>query len=159
MPMLAHRLPMPKVMRTIALVWALLAAFARPSLAAEADVTLSAGRYEVVAQTLLPNLEENLRYATTRSLRCLGNEVATTLFPILLHPAFTGCQLVGQEPGRDELRFTLQCANPEAATGSALLLLDVQRFDGTLDIKMGAKNMTLSQRISGEKKGDCAKAP
>jgi Protein of unknown function (DUF3617) len=129
----------------------------QPAGAAEADIVLAAGQYDVVAQTILPNLEESLRYATTRSQRCLGQESATTLFPILLHPAFAGCGLVRQNGKRDEATFTLQCTNPEAATGSALVLVDAQRFDGTLDLKMGGKNMTLSQRISGARKGDCPK--
>ena len=138
---------------------ALLAAAPAFGQAAEAIVTLAQGNYEVVAQTVLPNLEENLRYATTRSLRCLGSETPASLFPILLHPAFSGCTLVRQEGAGDGLAFNLQCSNPEAATGTASLLLDDQHFAGTLDLKMGGKNMTLSQRISGSRRGGCAKAP
>jgi hypothetical protein len=144
---------MPGRLRDLVVAAAALAAFS--AAAAEPGVTLAPGHYDVVAQTVLPNLEESLRYATTRSRRCLGNEPADTLFPILLHPAFAGCTLVRQEGRRDEWNFTLTCSNPEAASGSATLLIEAQRFDATLDLKMGGKNMTLSQRVSGTRRGEC----
>lgn len=128
-----------------------------PAGAADNDVALTPGQYDLVAQTVLPNLEESLRYATTRSQRCLGTEPVDTLFPILLHPAFAGCTLVRQG-GRGDV-FTLQCTNSEAASGSANLLIEAQRFDATLDLKMGGKNMTLAQRVSGTRRGDCRKTP
>lgn len=134
--------------------WVMLAL---PALAGENDVALAPGQYDLVAQTILPNLEESLRYATTRSQRCLGNEPADALFPILLHPAFAGCTLVRQG-GRGDA-FTLQCANAEAASGSANLLIEAQRFEATLDLKMGGKNMTLAQRVSGTRRGDCGRTP
>ncbi len=130
---------------------------ALPGHAGDNDVALAPGQYDLVAQTILPNLEESLRYATTRSQRCLGNEAPDTLFPILLHPAFAGCALRRHATQQDV--FTLQCTNPEAASGSASLLIESQRFDATLDLKMGGKNMTLSQRVSGTRRGECGKAP
>lgn len=133
------------------------AAFAAPVLAGDNDVALAPGQYDLVAQTILPNLEESLRYATTRSARCLGKEPVDALFPILLHPAFAGCTLVRQDAQRDV--FVLQCANAQAASGSASLLVEAQRFDATLDLKMGGKNMTLAQRVSGTRRGDCGKTP
>ena len=146
----------PRWVPTLAALAALVATL-QPAAGEQADIVLAVGQYEVVAQTILPNLEENLRYAATRSQRCLGHESATALFPILLHPAFVGCRLVRQDGKRDEASFTLQCTNPEAASGSALVIVDSHRFDGTLDLKMGGKNMTLSQRISGTRKADCLK--
>jgi hypothetical protein len=130
---------------------------ALPARAGDNDVSLAPGQYDVVAQTILPNLEESLRYATTRSQRCLGTEPVDTLFPILLHPAFAGCTLVRQG-GRGDV-FTLQCTNAQAASGGASLLIEPQRFDATLDLKMGGKNMTLAQRVSGTRRGDCGKMP
>lgn len=132
-------------------------ALAAPVLAGDNDIALEPGAYDLVAQTVLPNLEESLRYATTRSQRCLGSEPVDTLFPILLHPAFAGCTLLRQEGRRD--MFTLQCTNAEAASGSASLLIEAQRFDATLDLKMGGKNMTLAQRVSGTRRGACGKTP
>lgn len=118
-------------------------------------VTLAAGQYEVTAQTLLPNLEENLRYATTRTRHCLATQEATDLFPILRHEAFTGCKLVSESSAHAELGFTLHCANPGAATGAAKFNIAANGFSAELVVKMGGKNMTLSQRLIASRVGSC----
>jgi hypothetical protein len=148
-----HRANFTKRLSALAVLGGVLAP---PALAGD-NVALAPGRYDLVAQTVLPNLEESLRYATTRSQRCLGNEPVDALFPILLHPAFAGCTLLRQDAQRDV--FTLQCTNAEAASGSASLLIEAQRFDATLDLKMGGKNMTLAQRVSGTRRGACGNPP
>jgi hypothetical protein len=74
-----------------------------------APVVVSPGEYDLTAQTVLPHLEEALRYATTRTRRCLGEPDATSLFPLLKHQAFSGCSLVPGSEVNDGLRFTLQC--------------------------------------------------
>src|SRR6185369_5498701 len=97
-------------------------------------------------ETVLPHLEEALRYATTRTRQCLREPDAASLFPLLQHQAFTGCTLVPDAQARDKLRFILQCRNPEAASGSAVFDVDANSVAAVLEIKMGGKNMTLSQR-------------
>jgi len=119
-------------------------------------VVIPPGEYDLTTQTVLPHLEEALRYATTRARQCLGERDATSLFPILQHPAFTGCGLVPGTQAQDGLRFTLQCANPEAASGSAVFELNASHLSAVLDLKMGGKNMTLSQRLHGPRVGPCA---
>jgi hypothetical protein len=57
--------------------------------------------------------------------------------------------------GPMESRFTLRCHNPEAATGAARFTFGDHEFRALLDIKMGAKNMTLSQRITAPRLGPC----
>jgi hypothetical protein len=119
-------------------------------------LVLNPGTYELTVETLLPNLEENLRYATTHQRHCLGTEEVTTLFPILRHQAFAGCVLSGGQTVEDRLEYSLECSNPEAATGVAHLMVSPAGVNGVLDIKMGGKNMTLSQRITGPRLGACA---
>ena len=114
------------------------------------------GEYELTIETVLPHLEEALRYATTRARQCLREPDATGIFPLLRHQAFTGCDLVPGTEARDGLHFTLKCTNPEAASGSAVFALDGNRVSAVLDIKMGGKNMTLSQRLHGPRVGACA---
>ena len=120
-----------------------------------AQVPIAQGKYDLTAQTVLPHLEEALRYATTHTRECLREADATRLFPLLLHPAFAGCQLVRAASVGDELRFVLRCANPEAATGSAVFDVGPDRLSAVLELKMGAKNMTLSQRLTGTRIGSC----
>ena len=49
----------------------------------------------------------------------------------------------------------LICLNPEAATGSAQMVVNEEVFRATLNIKMGGKNMKFSQRINGHRIGNC----
>ena len=108
------------------------------------------GRYEIVARTEMPHLEESLRYATTREQRCLRGDEPGSLFPILHHPALEGCALAGERP-----RYSLVCASPEVATGSARLDEGARGIAGVLEIKMGGKNMTFAQRIEAVRQGPC----
>ena len=129
------------------------AAACQPGLAS--TLTVEPGLYELTAQTVLPHLEESLRYATTRTRHCLGTQEASALFPLLRHEAFAGCSLVHESSTGSEAHFSLRCANPQAATGGAHFTLQPAGFQAVLDIKMGGKNMTLSQRLSAPRLGAC----
>lgn len=126
-------------------------------LAAHATERLAvpSGEYELKAQTVLPHLEEALRHATTRARRCLHAPDATGVFPLLVHPAFAGCRLVPDAQAGDGLHFSLRCQNPEAASGSAVFAMDGDHLSAVLQVKMGGKNMTLSQRLHGTRVGPC----
>ena len=119
-------------------------------------VNVEPGLYELTAQTVLPHLEENLRYATTHSRQCLGTQEASALFPLLRHEAFAGCVLEHESTSEDEAHFSLRCSNPQAATGAAHFALQPGGFRAVLQLKMGGKNMTLSQRLSASRLGACA---
>ena len=95
----------------------------------------------------MPNLEENLRYATTREQRCVNLTDVDSFFPILRHPSLEGCHL--------DDRYRLVCTNPQIATGTARLDTVGERIAGILEIKMGGKNMTFSQRIEAVRQRDC----
>jgi Protein of unknown function (DUF3617) len=123
-----------------------------------ATVSVEPGLYELTAQTILPHLEENLRYATTRHRQCLGTQEASALFPLLRHEAFAGCSLVHESSSGAEAHFSLRCSNPQAATGAAHFEVQSSGFQATLYVKMGGKNMTLSQRLNAPRLGACAGA-
>ena len=120
-----------------------------------AQVPITPGEYDVTAETVLPHLEEALRYATTHTRECLREPDATRLFPLLLQPAFAGCHLVPAASVGDKLHFVLRCANPEAATGSAVFNVSHYKLSAVLELKMGGKNMTLSQKLTGTRVGSC----
>jgi len=102
----------------------------------------------------MPNLEENLRYATTREQRCLRLDELASLFPILRHPSLEGCRLDDELKHGSSVRYRLVCASPQVASGTARL--DVgERIAGILEIKMGGKNMTFSQSIEAVRQRDC----
>ena len=118
-------------------------------------VPLTPGEYDLTTETVLPHLEEALRYATTRTHPCLRDVDATSLFPLLRHAAFAGCSLAPDADTGDMVRFTLLCENPQAASGTATFEIGASYFSAVLDIKMGGKNMTLSQRLYGPRIGSC----
>lgn len=121
-------------------------------------VAVVPGEYDLTTQTLLPHLEEALRYATTRARRCLREMDATSVFPLLQHQAFSGCVLVRGADADGRSHFDLRCSNPEAASGTAVFDVDADRMAAVLDVKMGGKNMTLSQRIDGARTGPCGES-
>src|SRR5262245_45987829 len=68
----------------------LVGAFVAVSSSAE---TMPAGLYEVITETGMPHLEENLRYTTTRENRCLTGEDLASAFPILKSASLSDCKL------------------------------------------------------------------
>ena len=123
--------------------------------ASATSVAAGPGRYALTVETVMPHLEENLRYATTRENRCLDGDEADTLFPLLRHQSFAGCSLEDGVMHGDQRHYSLRCQNPAAATGTARLTITPVALRGVLDIRMGGKNMTLSQRVAGIRLGDC----
>lgn len=115
--------------------------------------------YDITVRTDMPNLEESLRYATTRERRCLGAHELASVFPVLQHPSLEGCKLAEEGRHGDTIRYRLVCASPEVATGAASLDGGPDRVAGILEVKMGGKNMTFAQRIEAVRRGECAPAP
>jgi hypothetical protein len=117
-----------------------------------AIVDMPSGRWALTTQTVLPHLEEALRYATTQDERCLAAPTADDLFPVLKHEAFAGCALAGMtQPNA----FVLRCRNAQAASGQARVEASGTTLDAVLELKMGGKNMTLAQRVTGRRVGSC----
>ncbi len=112
------------------------------------------GLYEISTETLMPHLEDNLRYANTRERRCVRDNAPEAFFPILQHQSFNGCEL-GDGNGSDPVYYPLVCHSSQAPTGTAQLSGDTERISGLLRIQMGGKNMTFSQRIEATRRGDC----
>jgi hypothetical protein len=113
------------------------------------------GRYEIVAETVMPHLEENLRYATSRERRCLAAHELSSIFPILRHDSLAGCRLADERRYAGSITYLLVCASREVASGKAWLDVSERRVLGTLEVKMGGKNMTFAQRIEALHQGEC----
>jgi hypothetical protein len=113
--------------------------------------------YDVTTETGMPHLEENLRYATRHERRCLGARDLATAFWMLDHEALQGCRLeVADAPERAQAAaFTLVCTHGHRTTGHALRRIEPDRLRGTLDVKLGGKNMTFFQRVTARAIGAC----
>ena len=129
------------------------------AVAGAAGEAVAPGVYEITVQTVLPHLEENLRYATTRERRCLRDASLASVFPILQHASLDGCRLGQAIRDADTIRYLLVCENPQVATGVARLDTDASRIVGTLEVKMGGKNMTFTQRIEATRRSECDPTP
>jgi hypothetical protein len=112
--------------------------------------------YDITTETVLPHLEENLRYAITRNKRCLSRQEIFFAFPILTHASLKGCKLGNENHVEDTVSYSLICEGGHGTSGSAWWHLGTDQIRGTLDVKMGGKNMTFYQRVTAKLLGECA---
>jgi hypothetical protein len=120
-----------------------------------ASETFPAQWYEVTTETGMPHLEENLRYTTTHEKHCLAHRQLAAAFPVLSHPALQGCSLQNETRHNDTLSYALVCPSGHGTTGEAIWQIDGHRIRGTLNVKLGGKNMTFYQRITALPLGAC----
>jgi hypothetical protein len=125
-------------------------------LSADTSERMPTQLYEVTTETGMPHLEENLRYTTQREKLCLVDRPLASAFPILDHPALRGCQLRNEQKQSDSVAYTLVCEGGHGTTGQALWHVDPHRIRGTLNIKLGGKNMTFYQRVTAVPLGQCS---
>ena len=132
----------------------LLAATLIHSLARASDRT-APRMYEVITETGMPHLEENLRYTITHEKRCLGHDDLASAFPVLTHSALKGCTLVDETRRDDVLSFLLVCEGGHGTTGHATWRIGEHRISGQLNVRLGGKNLTFYQRVTGTPLGTC----
>jgi hypothetical protein len=104
--------------------------------------------YEVVTETDMPHLEENLRYAVRREQRCLDPGNLSSAFWMLGHVSLGDCKLVKTGQDAASAAYGLQCDGGHGTTGGARWQFDAGRMTGTLQVRLGGKNMTFYQRIT-----------
>jgi hypothetical protein len=114
--------------------------------------------YHLTTETGMPHLEENLRYSMTQDTQCLAHERLATIFPVLEHPSLRGCRLDEEKAEGNELSYTLICEGGHGTTGYATWELGAHQIRGTLNVKLGGKNMTFYQRITAVPVGQCEAA-
>ncbi len=120
-----------------------------------APETMPAGLYEVVTETGMPHLEENLRYAATRENRCLTGEDLASAFPVLKSASLADCKLQYERRHGDTVSYRLVCDGGHGTNGSASWRVGEQSIVGTLNVKLGGKNMTFFQRVTAKPLGQC----
>jgi len=127
-----------------------LAALALASLMVCSAVGQQSGllRYEVVTETDMPHLEENLRYATRREALCLDRHDLSDAFWMLRHVSLQDCRLVKTAEDSVSAIYRLQCDGGHGTIGDARWQFDADRMTGTLRVRLGGKNMIFYQRIT-----------
>lgn len=111
--------------------------------------------YDVTTETGMPHLEENLRYAITRTRQCLSRDDLAAAFPILSHQSLAGCKLEEHSHDDDIVSYDLVCDSSAGTTGSATWEIGKHVLRGTLEVKLGGKNMTFFQRVTATRVGEC----
>jgi hypothetical protein len=125
------------------------------SMGAPATEPLSPRLYEVTTLTGMPHLDENLRYATVTERRCVDPQALSGLFWMLGDVSLQDCKLVKTAQTATEAEYQLQCSGGHGTTGQARWALRPEALSGTLDVRLGGKNMTFWQRISARPLGPC----
>lgn len=103
--------------------------------------------YDVTTETGMPHLEENLRYAIVRQRRCLDPGDLSRAFWMLDDVSLRDCRLRKIVETEGTARYELLCDGGHGTTGSAQWQIDADQLRGTLDVKLGGKNMTFYQRV------------
>jgi hypothetical protein len=111
--------------------------------------------YELVTETGMPHLEENLRYAVRTERVCLDAADLSTAFWMLREVSLQDCRLQKAQQDDDSAAYLLRCDGGRGTSGGARWQLEPQRLSGTLDVRLGGKNMTFYQRIQARPLGDC----
>lgn len=106
------------------------------------------GLYAVTTETLMPHLEESLRYATTHESHYFTGRSLATAFPILRHPSLRGCTLGDESQKNGATVFVLACSGTAQTAGEAVWQVVGNRVVGVLSVRLGGKNMTFSQRVT-----------
>jgi hypothetical protein len=117
--------------------------------------TPSSRLYEMATETGMPHLEENLRYAVVREKRCVDRRDLSSAFWMLGHESLQDCKLNKSSQQDDAASYVLMCEGGHGTTGDAQWQFDAERIRGTLNVRLGGKNMTFFQRITGTAIGAC----
>lgn len=111
--------------------------------------------YEVTTQTGMPHLDENLRYAIRTEAQCLDPRDLSTAFWMLRDVSLQDCGLVKTRESADAANYVLICHGGHGTTGTATWQFGQDAIVGTLDVRLGGKNMTFYQRITARPIGSC----
>lgn len=108
------------------------------------------GLYRLEASTLMPNIEG--------AVRALEADVCISgpPFPVLgAAGAFGGCAAVKLRGEGSRLTYALTCEGRGAARGMADYEVGAESYRGRVEITMGGKSMTMTERQSATRLGDC----
>jgi hypothetical protein len=123
--------------------------------AVSAAAALEPGEYQVSVRLELPHVED---LSTSRSaLICVtaaGNDTHG-LKVLSDNNPLARCAASNIRDNGGTLLFDIVCPGQNAATGSARFTLREQDFDGAIEMKMGGKNMTMTERQRGRRTGGC----
>jgi hypothetical protein len=110
------------------------------------------GRYEVKVRLELRHVAMATPKVTTICVTETGNRGLVVLSE---NNPLARCPASDIRQDGDTLTFAIVCPGGNQAVGSARYTLAPQRFTGVIAMKMGGKNMTMTEYQEGHRVGDC----
>ena len=130
----------------------IVAPFQSPS---RAETSLKEGAYEIEVTLELPHVFDT----STRKIErlCLGGGQSMTLgLSVLSNNNPLGqCPVSNVQSSTGTLSFDVACQGVNAASGHALYEIMPEHFRGHIEMKMGGKNMTMTEIQVGHRIGAC----
>jgi len=118
---------------------------------------LEPGEYEIQMRLELPHLEDMGAAKTTAV--CLTAEPPYGLVVLSDNNPLARCPISNVRRTGDALTFDIICEGGNQGVASAIFTLGGNRFTGAISMKMGGKNMTMTERQTGRRIGACAHSP
>ena len=126
------------------------------ALHAEDASLLTAGRYEVRSRLELPYAESNGVAKLSSICIVVGADSAHGLVVLSENNPLAKCPASNAHQDNTTLTFDIVCPGGNAATASAKYQLGPQSFEGRIQMKMGGKNMTMTETQNGRRVGSCS---
>ena len=124
---------------------------------AEEYALLQPGEYEVQMKLELPHVEDMGVQKTAKV--CITDSGTHGIVVLSENNPLVRCPASNIHQHANELTFDLICAGHNQAVAWAKFQLWPDRFSGVFDMKMGGKNMTLSEWQTGKRVGVCKEQP
>lgn len=125
---------------------------------ATAAAALEPGQYEVSVRLELPHVEDMGAHKVARICVTGGDGGSHGLVVLSDNNPLALCPASDVRESGGTLTFEIVCPGANAAVGSASYALRAHDFDGVIAMKMGGKNMTMTERQSGHRAGGCEAA-
>ncbi len=120
------------------------------------DIALEQGAYEVAVRLELPHVED--ADAQKVATICIDKADPGGTFGLAVlseNNPLAHCPASNIHHEGDTLTFDIKCPGGNAAIASAKYTLLGQRFEARIAMKMGGKNMTMTEVQSGHRAGAC----
>lgn len=117
---------------------------------------LQSGRYEVQVRLILPNLDDMTATKTVQVCLSSGDTNRNRGLKVLSdNNPLARCPIDNVRADGAELTFDIRCTGGNAARGWARYSLTSSGFIGRITMKMGGKNMTMTETQIGRRVGAC----
>jgi hypothetical protein len=140
-------------MRILVVIAVVLCAFAVAPAGAESP--MREGKWEVTTQMQMPGVP--IQLPAQRNTRCITR--ADTEDPERTLPSGSpdpdaDCKVSDYQRDGKTVTWKLACTRPERMTGEGSIVVDGDRYDGTMKMTMSEGSMTMT--YAGKRVGDCA---